>query len=138
MRVGVGLAVPAAAGDPVAGTALALSALSRKACIFGALFCTSALLHAAEVAITTLYPWKVKEFATAEGPQITAALRKITLAKAGALSSSEPAPEPTTEPEGPATSQPQPEGRPVEPTTEPTTSCGCGRSNDGAYGLHRS
>ena len=44
--------MPAAAGDPVAGTALALSALSRKACIFGALFCTSALLHAAEVAIS--------------------------------------------------------------------------------------
>ena len=80
VRVGVGLAVPAAAGDPVAGTALALSALSRKACIFGALFCTSALLHAAEVAITTLYPWKVKEFATAEGPKSSFALldRDIT------------------------------------------------------------
>ena len=32
------------------------------------LFLTSASLHAAEISITTLYPWKVKEFAEEEGP----------------------------------------------------------------------
>eukprot|EP00633_Aureoumbra_lagunensis_P000956 CAMPEP_0197295506 /NCGR_PEP_ID=MMETSP0890-20130614/35732_1 /TAXON_ID=44058 ORGANISM="Aureoumbra lagunensis, Strain CCMP1510" /NCGR_SAMPLE_ID=MMETSP0890 /ASSEMBLY_ACC=CAM_ASM_000533 /LENGTH=553 /DNA_ID=CAMNT_0042771543 /DNA_START=300 /DNA_END=1961 /DNA_ORIENTATION=- len=36
---------------------------------FTGLFCLSALLHSAEVAITTLYPWKVKEFADDEGPR---------------------------------------------------------------------
>ena len=39
---------------------------ARKLATFAALFLSSALLHAAEVAITTLYPWKVKEFAEAE------------------------------------------------------------------------
>ena len=33
-----------------------------------ALFILSASLHAAEISITTLYPWKVKEFAEEEGP----------------------------------------------------------------------
>ena len=32
------------------------------------LFILSASLHAAEISITTLYPWKVKEFAEEEGP----------------------------------------------------------------------
>ena len=32
------------------------------------LFLLSASLHAAEISITTLYPWKVKEFAEEEGP----------------------------------------------------------------------
>ena len=34
--------------------------------LFGSLFVALALLHAAEIAITTLYPWKVKEFAEEE------------------------------------------------------------------------
>ena len=57
----MGLAGPV---DPAA--ALAVSTVSgdvRKAMTFGALFLSSALLHAAEVSITTLYPWKVQEFA---------------------------------------------------------------------------
>ena len=60
----MGLAGPV---DPAA--ALAVSTVSgdvRKAMTFGALFLSSALLHAAEVSITTLYPWKVKEFAEEE------------------------------------------------------------------------
>jgi len=35
--------------------------------IFGVLFTLLALFHAAEIAITTLYPWKVREFAEEEG-----------------------------------------------------------------------
>eukprot|EP00934_Nitzschia_sp_Nitz4_P004771 Nitzschia sp. Nitz4//scaffold5_size260463//219176//221023//NITZ4_001017-RA/size260463-augustus-gene-0.40-mRNA-1//-1//CDS//3329555445//4761//frame0 len=35
-------------------------------CLFGALFVGLALFHAAEIAITTLYPWKVREFAEEE------------------------------------------------------------------------
>ena len=60
----MGLAGPV---DPAA--ALAVSTVTgdvRKAMTFGALFLSSALLHAAEVSITTLYPWKVKEFAEEE------------------------------------------------------------------------
>lgn len=34
--------------------------------LFAFLFITLALLHAAEIAITTLYPWKVREFAEEE------------------------------------------------------------------------
>lgn len=34
--------------------------------LFAFLFFTLALLHAAEIAITTLYPWKVREFAEEE------------------------------------------------------------------------
>ena len=51
----MGLAGPV---DPAA--ALAVSTVTgdvRKAMTFGALFLSSALLHAAEVSITTLYPW---------------------------------------------------------------------------------
>ena len=63
-RRAMGLAGPV---DPAA--ALAVSTVTgdvRKAMTFGALFLSSALLHAAEVSITTLYPWKVKEFAEEE------------------------------------------------------------------------
>lgn len=34
--------------------------------LFSFLFLSLALLHAAEIAITTLYPWKVREFAEEE------------------------------------------------------------------------
>ena len=37
--------------------------------IFSVLFTGLALLHAAEIAITTLYPWKVREFAEEEEKQ---------------------------------------------------------------------
>lgn len=37
-----------------------------SACLFIALFTGLALLHAVEIAITTLYPWKVREFAEEE------------------------------------------------------------------------
>ncbi len=37
--------------------------------LFFFLFTVLALLHAAEIAITTLYPWKVREFAEAEEKQ---------------------------------------------------------------------
>jgi len=57
---------PAAAAGPIAKTTL--EAEVRKLAIFGGLFLSSALLHAVEISITTLYPWKVKEFAEAEGP----------------------------------------------------------------------
>ena len=66
-RRAMGLAGPV---DPVKAAAAAAGATIqgdvRKAAIFGALFLSSALLHAAEVSITTLYPWKVKEFAEGE------------------------------------------------------------------------
>ena len=39
--------------------------------LFSFLFITLALLHAAEIAITTLYPWKVREFAEEEEKQNT-------------------------------------------------------------------
>ncbi len=39
--------------------------------LFSCLFITLALLHAAEIAITTLYPWKVREFAEEEEKQNT-------------------------------------------------------------------
>jgi len=49
-----------------------LSPLTRQtqltmASVFLSLFGILALLHAAEIAITTLYPWKVREFAKEEG-----------------------------------------------------------------------
>ena len=53
-------------GSPGAAVAAARGGHARKLATFAALFLSSALLHAAEVAITTLYPWKVKEFAEAE------------------------------------------------------------------------
>ena len=34
-----------------------------RAAVWVSLFLISACLHAAEIAITTLYPWKVREFA---------------------------------------------------------------------------
>jgi len=40
-----------------------------KLALWVTLFSVSAALHAAEIAITTLYPWKVKEFAEEEGPR---------------------------------------------------------------------
>jgi hypothetical protein len=46
---------------------LTRSALIAKASIWFSLTFLLALLHAAEISITTLYPWKVKEFAEEEG-----------------------------------------------------------------------
>ena len=84
----MGLAGPV---DPAA--ALAVSTVSgdvRKAMTFGALFLSSALLHAAEVSITTLYPWKVKEFAEEErrdlgvpscGGAFTSSIRLVSISR---------------------------------------------------------
>jgi len=44
--------------------------------MFLALFSVLAILHAAEIAITTLYPWKVREFAEEEEKEALAAGRK--------------------------------------------------------------
>ena len=43
--------------------------LIASSSLFIFLFTVLALLHAAEIAITTLYPWKVREFAEAEEKQ---------------------------------------------------------------------
>lgn len=48
-----------------------IAPMSRKqvvsiTCLWLGLFTVLALLHAAEIAITTLYPWKVREFAEEE------------------------------------------------------------------------
>ena len=66
-------AMPAAGGGGI-GAPVTAAVLTRKIGTFGVLFLCSALLHAAEVAITTLYPWKVKEIADAEGPKSAFAL----------------------------------------------------------------
>lgn len=48
---------------------LAKSDLFSAVCLFLGLFLALATLHAAEIAITTLYPWKVREFAEAEAKE---------------------------------------------------------------------
>jgi len=53
-----------------------------RGCLFLALFTLSALLHSAEVAITTLYPWKVKEFAEEEGPRSSFATLDVDITRA--------------------------------------------------------
>lgn len=79
LRAPVAAAVPVSQAAAVAAPAT-MRSLTRKVTAFGALFVASALLHAAEVAITTLYPWKVKELAAEEGPRSSFALldRDIT------------------------------------------------------------
>ncbi|KAJ1451022.1 hypothetical protein M885DRAFT_447003 [Pelagophyceae sp. CCMP2097] len=49
------------------GAVPAAGNVGRQCATFAFFFLTSAALHAAEVAITTLYPWKVKEFVEDEG-----------------------------------------------------------------------
>eukprot|EP00984_Skeletonema_dohrnii_P032931 scaffold28087_cov50-Skeletonema_dohrnii-CCMP3373.AAC.1 len=48
---------------------LTTNELASKLTIWLAIFTLLALLHAAEIAITTLYPWKVREFAEEEAKQ---------------------------------------------------------------------
>ncbi|CAM9686559.1 unnamed protein product [Phaeothamnion confervicola] len=48
-------------------TPLSVEALVSKLALWLGLFLFSSAFHAAEIAITTLYPWKVKEFAEEEG-----------------------------------------------------------------------
>ncbi len=50
-------------------TPLSTNELASKLTIWLAIFTGLALLHAAEIAITTLYPWKVREFAEEEEKQ---------------------------------------------------------------------
>ena len=57
-------------------------ALVGRVGAFLGLFTLSALLHAAEVAITTLYPWKVKEFAEEEGPRSSFAMLDVDITRA--------------------------------------------------------
>ena len=46
---------------------ITLESVAPKLGLWFVLFVTSAAFHSAEIAITTLYPWKVKEFAEEEG-----------------------------------------------------------------------
>uniref|UniRef100_A0A7S1FU61 CNNM transmembrane domain-containing protein n=1 Tax=Corethron hystrix TaxID=216773 RepID=A0A7S1FU61_9STRA len=69
MAVVFGRVRPAlASGGGGGGATMKLTSGSAKTytIIWGILFCILALLHAAEIAITTLYPWKVREFAEEE------------------------------------------------------------------------
>lgn len=54
-------------GGAAAGSKMPLEVVAPKLALWFALFVTSAGFHSAEIAITTLYPWKVKEFAEEEG-----------------------------------------------------------------------
>lgn len=71
-RVLVGM-IPSSAGAAGAATAgaaaqeITLESVAPKLALWFTLFVTSAAFHSAEIAITTLYPWKVKEFAEEEG-----------------------------------------------------------------------
>ncbi len=56
------LKMPIVSGDQVGATRVGMRLL-----LWLGLFLLSAMLHSAEIAITTLYPWKVKEFAEEEG-----------------------------------------------------------------------
>lgn len=60
---------PAIAGKEgvVRGAEMSLETVAPKLALWFTLFVTSAAFHSAEIAITTLYPWKVKEFAEEEG-----------------------------------------------------------------------
>lgn len=79
-----GAAYATVAADTVGSAALGESGmwLGRRLAAFGGLFVCSALLHAAEVAITTLYPWKVKEFAEEEGPRSPFAMLDADITRA--------------------------------------------------------
>lgn len=63
--------IPSSAGaaGAVTGAAqeIAIESVVPKLALWFTLFVTSAAFHSAEIAITTLYPWKVKEFAEEEG-----------------------------------------------------------------------
>lgn len=63
--------VPSAGGAGAVSAAAAevvtLESIAPKLALWLTLFVTSAAFHSAEIAITTLYPWKVKEFAEEEG-----------------------------------------------------------------------
>lgn len=63
--------IPSSAGVAGAATGAAqeitLESVVPKLTLWLTLFVTSAAFHSAEIAITTLYPWKVKEFAEEEG-----------------------------------------------------------------------
>lgn len=50
-----------------AASEVSLELVAPKLALWFTLFVTSAAFHSAEIAITTLYPWKVKEFAEEEG-----------------------------------------------------------------------
>jgi len=72
---GLGLLIPraaraaaAAAAAPAAAPKVYSGPLWVPACLWLSLFAFSSSLHAAEISITTLYPWKVREFAEEEGP----------------------------------------------------------------------
>lgn len=56
---------PVPSGEPL--PPLSPKALLYRVAIWFFLFMLSAAFHSAEIAITTLYPWKVKEFAEEEG-----------------------------------------------------------------------
>ncbi len=60
--VGAGAGVAAGAAEEIT-----LESVAPKLALWFTLFVTSAAFHSAEIAITTLYPWKVKEFAEEEG-----------------------------------------------------------------------
>lgn len=61
--------IPSAPAGGVAqvGADMTLRSVAPKLALWFTLFVTSAAFHSAEIAITTLYPWKVKEFAEEEG-----------------------------------------------------------------------
>ena len=66
----VGMIPPSAgAAGAAAGVAqeITIESVAPKLALWFTLFVTSAAFHSAEIAITTLYPWKVKEFAEEEG-----------------------------------------------------------------------
>lgn len=60
-----GASVTAAAA--VGGAHMSLGSIAPRLILWFTLFVTSAAFHSAEIAITTLYPWKVREFAEEEG-----------------------------------------------------------------------
>lgn len=56
-----------AGGGAIPRTDMSLESVAPRLALWFTLFVTSAAFHSAEIAITTLYPWKVKEFAEEEG-----------------------------------------------------------------------
>ena len=65
---GMSMVGPAAATVTASSaTTNALAAVLARVALWSVLFGVSSAFHAAEVAITTLWPWKVKEFAEDEG-----------------------------------------------------------------------
>ncbi|CAM9554713.1 unnamed protein product, partial [Ectocarpus fasciculatus] len=61
--------IPSSVGAAAGGVKqeMTLESVAPKLALWFTLFVTSAAFHSAEIAITTLYPWKVKEFAEEEG-----------------------------------------------------------------------